>query len=65
MHQAGAWRWGPNFGDKWHDNAARYWACRNGVPVETIRAWQLVADEEDMATEINLQPLMGRIWSSL
>ncbi|HEV2401009.1 MAG TPA: hypothetical protein VGS27_29010 [Candidatus Sulfotelmatobacter sp.] len=44
--------WGPNFGDKWHDNEARYWACRNGVPVETIKAWQRAADEEDMATEI-------------
>jgi hypothetical protein len=44
--------WGPNFGDKWHDNEARYWACRNGVPVETVKAWQRAADEMDMAAEI-------------
>src|ERR1051326_4322653 len=44
--------WGPNFGDKWHQNEALYWACRNGVTAETIKAWQKAAEEQDMATEI-------------
>jgi hypothetical protein len=52
--------WGPNFGDKWHANEARYWACRNGVPVETIKAWQHAADEEDMATDIKLVTVDGQ-----
>lgn len=44
--------WGPNFGEKWHENEARYWACRDGVPVETVKVWQAAAEEHDMATEI-------------
>jgi len=44
--------WGPNFGEKWHENEALYWACRSGVAVETIKAWQAAAEEQDMATEI-------------
>ena len=44
--------WGPNFGDEWHRNEAHYWACRHGVTVETIQAWQRAADEQDMASEI-------------
>jgi hypothetical protein len=44
--------WGPNFGDEWHEHEALYWACRNGVTVETIKTWQRAAEEEDMAAEI-------------
>jgi hypothetical protein len=44
--------WGPNFGDQWRHNEARYWACRIAVPVETIQAWQRAADELGMAQEI-------------
>lgn len=44
--------WGPNFGDEWHRNEARYWACRDGMTVETIQAWQRAADEQGMAQEI-------------
>jgi hypothetical protein len=52
--------WGPNFGDQWHRNEARYWACRDGVSVETIQAWQKAADEEDMASEIKPAILAGQ-----
>ena len=44
--------WGPNFGDEWHKHEALYWACRTGVTVEMIRAWQKAAEEDDMVTEI-------------
>lgn len=52
--------WGPNFGDQWHRNEAHYWACRNGVTVETIQAWQRAADEQDMASEIKPVIIAGQ-----
>jgi hypothetical protein len=52
--------WGPNFGDKWHQNEAVYWACRNGVSAETIKAWQQAAEEQDMATEIKPVTVTGQ-----
>jgi hypothetical protein len=52
--------WGPNFGDKWHQNEAVYWACRNGVTAETIKAWQKAAEELDMASEIKPATVRGQ-----
>src|ERR1700722_18480706 len=52
--------WGPNFGDQWHRNEAHYWACRNGVTVETIQAWQHTADELGMAHEIQPVTVAGQ-----
>jgi hypothetical protein len=52
--------WGPNFGDKWHNNEARYWACRNAVSVGTIKEWQAAAQEEEMATEIKPATVAGQ-----
>ncbi len=52
--------WGPNFGDKWHQNEAFYWACRSGVTAETIKAWQRAAEEEDMASEIRAVTVGGQ-----
>ena len=51
--------WGPNFGDEWHRNEAHYWACRNGVTVETTQAWQHAADELGMAQEIKPVTVAG------
>jgi len=38
--------WGPNFGDRWRGNEARYWACRQGEAADTVRAWQKAAQVE-------------------
>lgn len=52
--------WGPNFGDQWHGNEARYWACRLGVPIKTVREWQQAVHEEGMANEIKPVVINGQ-----
>jgi hypothetical protein len=53
--------WGTNFAQSWHQHEARYWACRLGVSVETVQAWQGAADERDeMAQDVELVTLHGK-----
>jgi hypothetical protein len=44
--------WGPNFGAQWHENEARYWACRLGRTPETVRALQKTAEVEGFMQDI-------------
>jgi hypothetical protein len=52
--------WGPNFGDEWHQNEALYWACRDGVAVSTVEAWQKGIGEYGMAQEITVVGVKGK-----
>ena len=53
--------WGPNFRQSWHQHEARYWACRLGVPVETVEGWQKAAGEVDeIAEDVQLVTVDGK-----
>jgi hypothetical protein len=52
--------WGPNFGEEWHRNEALYWACRDGVSVSTVEAWQKAVGEYGMADNIKPLTLRGQ-----
>src|SRR5437660_2998326 len=51
--------WGPNFGAEWHDNEARYWACRLGETPDTVRTWQKVAGIEGFMQDIVIASIDG------
>jgi hypothetical protein len=52
--------WGPNFGAEWHQNEALYWACRDGVSVSTVEAWQKAVGEYGMAHEFTPVTVKGQ-----